>query len=84
MVQAQRKVTIHILIRIQTGSDSLKKPTYYLWLDDYSSQEEYENTKERYIKRGFRVVTFKVGPNKPDIEEGIKALIRNHIGDFYR
>ena len=26
-------------------------------------------------------VTFKEGPNKPDIEEGIKVLIKNHLND---
>ncbi|MCI8941131.1 MAG: hypothetical protein HFH12_14300 [Dorea sp.] len=68
---------------MQKGSDSLGKPTYYLWRDDFSSQEEYEKKKKWYTKAGFRVVTFKEGPNKPDIEEGIKALIKNHLNDSY-
>lgn len=57
------------------------KPTYYLWRDDFSSQEEYEKKKKWYIQAGFRVVTFKEGPHKFNIEEGIKALIRNHVND---
>ncbi len=62
----------------------MKKPTYYLWRDDYSSQEEYTKMKEKYIRMGFRVVTFKDGPADRDIQEGIRALIKNHISDSCR
>lgn len=40
--------------------------------------------KEKYIRMGFRVVTFKDGPADRNIEEGIKALIKNHIADSCR
>lgn len=62
----------------------MKKPTYYLWRDDYSSLEEYTKMKEKYTRMGFRVVTFKDGPADRDIQEGIKALIKNHIADSCR
>ncbi len=60
------------------------KPTYYLWYNNDSSPEEYLNTKERYTKLGFRVVTFKDGENHQDIQEGIRSVIKNHIADFNR
>jgi hypothetical protein len=62
----------------------LKKPTYYLWRDDYATQEEYINEKKRYTRMGFRVVTFIDGPKDRDINEGIKAVIKNHISDYCR
>lgn len=68
------------------------KPTYYLWLDDFHSQTDFENTKDRYIKMGFRVVTFREEKQDGDIQgdirrergdsgiqEGIMAVIKNHI-----
>ena len=61
----------------------MRKPTYYIWRDNYSTQEEYEITKERYTKMGFRVVTFKDGRNGCDIQEAIRAVIKNHIIDSY-
>ena len=61
----------------------MKKPTYYLWRDDYATQEEYINEKKRYTRMGFRVVTFKGGQNNLDIQQGIKSVIKNHIVDFY-
>ena len=67
----------------QKGSDDLRKPTYYIWRDNYSTQEEYEIAKERYTKMGFRVVTFKDGRNDYDIQEGIRAVIKNHIINSY-
>ncbi|MEZ3433332.1 MAG: hypothetical protein K1W34_01625 [Lachnospiraceae bacterium] len=73
----------HILNIRQKGSDNLRKPTYYIWRDNYSTQEEYEITKEHYIKMGFRVVTFKDGRNDYDIQKGIRAVIKNHIIDSY-
>ena len=51
----------------------MKKPTYYLWRNDFSTQEEYE------VERiGFRVVTYFDGKQDQDIHAGIKALVRNH------
>ena len=61
----------------------MRKPTHYIWRDNYSTQEEYEIAKERYTKMGFRVVTFKDGRNDNDIHEGIRAVIKNHIIDSY-
>lgn len=58
---------------------NLRKSTYYIWRDDYSTQEEYKITKEHYTKMGFRVVTFKDGRSDYDIQEGIRAVIKNHI-----
>lgn len=59
----------------------MRKPTYYIWRDNYSTQEECDITKEHYTKMGFRVVTFKGGRNNYDIQEGIRAVIKNHIID---
>lgn len=39
--------------------------------------------KMKFVKMGFRVVTFTVGENKNGIQDGIRALIRNHIEDFF-
>lgn len=61
----------------------MRKPTYYIWRDSYSTQEEYEVTKECYTRMGFRIVTFKDGWNNNDIQEGIRAVIKNHIIDSY-
>lgn len=61
----------------------MDKPTYYLWKNDYSSQEEYEAAKERYQSIGFRVVTFLDGPKEAEIHTGLKMLIKNHIGDYH-
>ena len=62
---------------------SMDKPTYYLWKNDYSTQEEYEAAKERYLSIGFRVVTFRDGPKEEEIHTGLKMLIKNHIGDYH-
>jgi len=63
----------------QRGSGILGKPTYYLWRDMYSSREEYENTKDKYTRMGFRVVTFQEGQSSHDLPEGIRAVIKNHM-----
>ena len=57
----------------------MRKPTYYIWRDSYSTQEEYENAKKYYTKMGFRVVAFKDGRKDHDIQEGIRAVIKHHI-----
>ena len=36
----------------------MRKPTYYLWRNDFSSQEEFEAERRKYADIGFRVVTF--------------------------
>lgn len=56
----------------------MHKPTYYLWRNDYPTQEEYEFAKEHLIRIGFRVVTFFDGKPDADIHSGLKALIKNH------
>ncbi len=61
----------------------MSKPTYYLWKNDFSSQEEFETTKETYRKLGFRVVTFLEGQEEKDIHEGLKAVIKNHVKDSF-
>ena len=57
---------------------TLNKPTYYLWKNDFSSQEEYETAKELYKNLGFRVVTYLDGRSNKNIHNGLKALIKNH------
>ncbi len=56
----------------------MRKPTYYLWRNDFSSQEEFEAEREKYAAIGFRVVTFLDGDSRADIHDGIKALVKNH------
>ena len=56
----------------------MAKPVYYLWRDAYCSQKEYEAAKMKYAEMGFRVVTFIGGKKKGGIQEGMRALIRNH------
>ncbi len=56
----------------------MRKPTYYLWRSDFSSQQDFEAEWEKYSRIGFRVVTFLDGPTDTDINTGIKALIKNH------
>lgn len=56
----------------------MKKPTYYLWRNDFSTQEEYKEAQERFEKIGFRVVTYLDGNPDQDIHTGIKTLVRNH------
>ena len=53
----------------------MKKPTYYLWRNDFSTQEEYKAAKERFERIGFRVVTYFDGKQDQDIHAGIKALV---------
>lgn len=82
-VQAWQNKTGHILMIRQWRSDNVRKPTYYIWLNNCSTREEYEMIKKRYTKMGFRVVTFQDGRNNYDIQEGIRAVIKNHLIDFY-
>ena len=57
---------------------ALRKPTYYLWRTDFSSQEEFEAERKKYADIGFRVVTFLDGDSNVNIHDGIKALVKNH------
>lgn len=61
---------------------ALRKPTYYLWRSDFSSQEEFEAERKKYTDSGFRVVTFLDGNSDADIHNGIKAMVRNHWNDI--
>lgn len=58
---------------------AVEKPTYYLWKQNYNTEEELQETKDKYIKNGFRVVIYRDGLTEKNIQEGIKALIKNHI-----
>ena len=51
---------------------------YYLWRNDFSSQEEFEAERKKYADIGFRVVTFLDGNPNTNIHDGIKALVKNH------
>lgn len=57
----------------------MHKPTYYLWRNDFASQEALEAAKEKYQKLGFRVVTYLDGQEDQNIHDGLKAVIQNHI-----
>jgi len=57
----------------------LSKPTYYLWKNDFQTEEEFEKAKENFWNLGFRVVTFCDGQNNHNIHEGIRAVIQNHV-----
>lgn len=56
----------------------MSKPTYYLWKNDFSSQEALETAKEAYRKQGFRIVTYLDGAKDKNIHDGLKAVIQNH------
>ncbi|WP_418745878.1 hypothetical protein [Frisingicoccus sp.] len=57
----------------------MRKPTYYLWRNDFSTQEDYEAAKEYFTGIGFRVVSYFDGRNKNGIHDGLKAIIKNHL-----
>ncbi|MGE9975307.1 hypothetical protein ACQRAS_04725 [Coprococcus catus] len=57
----------------------MSKPTYYLWRNDFSSQEEFDEARVQLLNLGFRVVVFIDGSSKKNIHDGLKALIKNHI-----
>ena len=54
----------------------MKKPTYYLWRNDFSTQEEYKAAKERFERIGFRVGTYFDGERDQDRLGGINAVDR--------
>ena len=58
---------------------NLGKPTYYLWKNDFPTEEAFEQTKEKYRKLGFRVVTYLDGRSENNIHDGLKAIIKNHL-----
>ena len=60
---------------------NLGKPTYYLWRNDFSSQEKFEAERKKYADIGFRVVTFLDGNSEANMHICMKALIKNHWND---
>lgn len=56
----------------------MDKSTYYLWISEETDLEELEREKMYWKKLGFRVAVFIDGDNNKDINEGLKAVIRNH------
>ena len=60
----------------------MSKPTYYLWKNEFQTEQEFLNLKTKYKHLGFRVVVFGDGSPNKDINEGIKAVIKNHYDLF--
>ncbi len=60
----------------------MSKPTYYLWKNNFTSQEEFQAAKEKYRKLGFRVVAYIDGPTDKNIHNGLKNIIKNHYDSF--
>ena len=60
----------------------MSQPTYYLWRNEFRTEEEFENYKVKYRNLGFRVVAFLDGDQNKDINEGLVAIIRNHYEDM--
>lgn len=56
----------------------MSKPTYYLWKNDYTSQEEFDTAREKYQRLGFRTVTYLDGQPDKNIHDGLKAVMKNH------
>lgn len=74
----------HIVLSFHTfrknrGKQIMNKPTYYLWRNDFSSQQEFEEAKVLFLNLGFRVVVFLDGSSEKNIHDGLKSLIKNHI-----
>ena len=74
----------HIVLLFHTfrknrGKQIMNKPTYYLWRNDFSSQQEFEEAKVLFLNLGFRVVVFLDGSSEKNIHDGLKSLIKNHI-----
>lgn len=57
----------------------MSKPPYYLWRNEFQTSQEFEKEREKYRRLGFRVITFLDGKLDKDINEGMKAVIGNHI-----
>ena len=56
----------------------MRKPTYYLWRNEFQESQELKEMETRYRNSGFRVVIFRDGTPDKDIHEGIKAIIKNY------
>ena len=70
--------TVHFLYDSYRKFNRKDVITYYLWRNDFSSQEEFEAERKKYADIGFRVVTFWDGDVNANIHDGIKALVKNH------
>lgn len=57
----------------------MRKPTYYLWRNDFSTQEDYEARKSILQELVFGVVSYFDGRNKNGIHDGLKAIVKNHL-----
>ena len=55
------------------------KPTYYIWKTEEMNEKEFKRIKDYWTSLGFRTVTFLDGSSNKDINEGLKAVIKNHI-----
>ena len=73
------RVQKHTLFNNVERRRILKKITYYLWRNSFSSQEAYEKAKARLSDMGFRVVTFTDGPDSRPLWEAVRAVIENHM-----
>ena len=60
----------------------MSKPTYYLWRNEFHTEKEFLSLKTKYKELGFRVVVFWDGSPDKDINEGIKAVVKNHYNLF--
>lgn len=56
----------------------MTKPTYYLWKSDFPNDDALSKEKKKYTDFGFRVVVYQDGQNRKNINDGLKALIKNH------
>ena len=55
----------------------MTRPTYYIWMTEEMKEEELEQIKKYWTELGFRTVIFYEG-NSKDIDEGLKAVLKNH------
>lgn len=56
----------------------MTRPTYYIWMTEEMKKEELEQIKNYWNELGFRSVIFYEGNNVKDINEGLKAVLKNH------
>jgi hypothetical protein len=56
----------------------MAKATLYLWKTVEMTMDDLEIQKRYWRKLGFRVVVFIDGDADKDINEGMKAVIKNH------
>ncbi len=56
----------------------MTRPTYYIWMTEEMKEEELEQIKIYWNELGFRTVIFYEGSSGKDINEGLKAVLKNH------